>query len=60
MIDMQNMDDKDLAMIGVMILCIVGGAYLLAAGAATIAIGAIFASGITGLTALATGRKNGK
>ena len=62
----QNFDDKDLAMAGIVLLCIVGGIMLAIAGRDVIgdarfavftAIGAIFSGGIAAIAALATGRK---
>jgi hypothetical protein len=52
-------DDKDLAMVGIVILCVVGGIVLASVGQAGAAIGALFTGGVTALGSLASGRKQG-
>ncbi len=54
---MKDYDDKDLAMVGIVCLCVVGGVVLSFLNASAIVVGAIFTAGITTLGALATGRK---
>lgn len=53
-----DVDDKDLAMIGIVVLCCVGGLILWAVAQPAAAIGALFTGGVTALGSLASGRKN--
>lgn len=52
-----DLDDKDVAMVGIVILCIVGGGILAFATAPAAAIGSIFTGGVVALGSLASGRK---
>lgn len=53
-------DDKDLAMILIAAICLLGGIILAFVGEAAGGISALLTSGVTALGALATGRKKEK
>ena len=52
-----DLDDKDVAMVGIVILCIVGGGILAFVSSSATAISSIFTGGVVALGSLASGRK---
>lgn len=53
-----NYDDKDLAMVGIVILCVFGGIACIVLSAPATVMVSLFTGGVTALGSLASGRKN--